>query len=183
MSGFVYAIQNRGSGLVKIGVAVNLERRLAQLQCQSGMPLELLASARHELPRLTEEHLHRLFAGERELGEWFRLSVDQIADLPDLLEMGVDAPKEKPGIHWRLRELLKREGVSVMGLADAMPGETRPSSRRTQLYTITSPDPEKRPKGLDFEFLNAILEGLRSLKGREFAVTELLEYTPDEVAQ
>ena len=82
-------------------------------------------------------------------------------------------------IRWRLRELLKEEGVTVLALAAAMPGENTEKSRQTQLYTIASPNPQKRPKGTDFDFSNAILEGMRRLKGREFSLHELLEYVPD----
>lgn len=83
-------------------------------------------------------------------------------------------------IRWKLKELLDQEGVTVMALSEAMPGDTKPASRRPQLYTITSPDPAKHPKRVEFDFLNSVLGGLKALKQRPFKLSELLEYAPDE---
>ena len=85
-------------------------------------------------------------------------------------------------IRWKLRELLEQEGVTVMQLSENMPSASKPASLRVQLYTITSPDPAKHPKRMEFEFVNSILGGLMLLKGREFNLSDVLEYQVD-VAQ
>ena len=85
-------------------------------------------------------------------------------------------------IRWKLRELLDQEGVTVMALSEVMPGDSKPASRRPQLYTITSTDPAKHPKRVEFDFLNGVLQGLQILKGRTFTLAELLDYQPDPVA-
>lgn len=83
-------------------------------------------------------------------------------------------------IRWKLRELLEREEVSVMQLSEHMPSNSKPESLRVQLYTVTSPDPSKHPKRVEFAFLYSILEGLRSLKERRFELSDLLDYRTEE---
>lgn len=66
----VYVIGTPGSSTVKIGRSINVERRLADIQRMSPVPLEVLWSTPggHEL----ETALHRHFRPYRSHGEWFR---------------------------------------------------------------------------------------------------------------
>ncbi len=68
----VYAIAALGQGLVKLGKAGNVARRLAGLQTASPVPLTLLkvfdGYADEEL------ELHERFAAHRHHGEWFELA-------------------------------------------------------------------------------------------------------------
>lgn len=69
---FVYFIQ--GSGLIKIGVAIDPDGRLRQLQMMSPVPLELLATVKgsYEL----ENQLHKQFDHSRSHGEWFETTTE-----------------------------------------------------------------------------------------------------------
>ncbi len=65
----------RGGSSVKIGFVSDknsLPERLANLQC--GSPLVLSIAGVYEGDRETEQELHRIFAAERYLGEWFHMS-------------------------------------------------------------------------------------------------------------
>lgn len=66
-----YFIEAIGQNLVKIGVAHNVERRLAQLQTACPFDLQILCAIEDDY----EELLHTVFESERVRGEWFRLSV------------------------------------------------------------------------------------------------------------
>ena len=72
---------------------------------------------------------------------------------------------------WRLRELLEAERVTAYALAEKMGGATR----RSTLYTITSPDVNKRPARVGFPLLEDILRGLKELTGKDFSVSDLIE--------
>jgi len=70
----VYIISNMKSGLVKIGVSINPEKRMKSLQCQCGQKLfvwhkTIPINCAYEL----ESMLHRHFAEYRTYGEWFKL--------------------------------------------------------------------------------------------------------------
>lgn len=70
MKGFVYFIQSGGpAGFIKIGTALNVEKRIALLQCGSPETLRLLK----KLPggHALERQLHKHFVHLHHRGEWF----------------------------------------------------------------------------------------------------------------
>lgn len=73
----IYLILDTKNGLIKIGKADNVARRLAQLQTGNASLLLLIASGSggHEL----EGHLHYRLKRLRVRGEWFRLRPWHIA--------------------------------------------------------------------------------------------------------
>jgi hypothetical protein len=74
----VYFIQAADGFPIKIGVSINLMRRLTDLRHASGLHLKVLGVIR-DGTRETEQALHRRFNEGRLVGEWFRPD-------PDLLE-------------------------------------------------------------------------------------------------
>lgn len=66
----VYFIQQGNSGPIKIGRAVDVVARIQALQTASPEPLTLLGVVIYGGPRM-EARLHRMFAADRLLGEWF----------------------------------------------------------------------------------------------------------------
>jgi hypothetical protein len=68
--GFVYFVQGRKGGAVKIGYAVNPQRRLGNMSTGSPVPLRLLAAIPGD--RKLEFDLHRFFGVGRLHGEWFQ---------------------------------------------------------------------------------------------------------------
>lgn len=60
-----------GGGLVKIGRAIDVDKRFRSLECGSPVPLELARVVPGE--RGLECDLHRYFAAYRKHGEWFDL--------------------------------------------------------------------------------------------------------------
>jgi hypothetical protein len=94
----IYLVQSETSGLVKIGYAANVKKRLRLLQTGSADRLRLLRLL--EGGRAEEAGLHRRFAQHRKRGEWFSLPDDVAAgplDLPDLPLPDDGAPKNKGG--------------------------------------------------------------------------------------
>jgi hypothetical protein len=73
-------IIGRGS-FVKIGIAVNVRKRLAMLQTSSPVRLLLLKEWSCENARVTERRLHERFAKFKESGEWFLLPESVLAQL------------------------------------------------------------------------------------------------------
>jgi len=57
------------------------------------------------------------------------------------------------------------------------------ASRRSGLYAITSPDPEKRPRRVTFELLEDVVNALHALTGKRYSVGDLIEFTPDAPAE
>lgn len=95
----IYLIRDTKNGLIKIGKADNVARRLAQLQTGNASPLFLVAvgPGGYEL----EKHLHLRLKGLRVRGEWFKLRPWHIAWLKIVL--GV-----KVAWWWRVLILIKK---------------------------------------------------------------------------
>lgn len=69
----VYFVQIGAGGPVKIGRAVDVEQRIRALQTACPYPLHLRGIAIYGGSRM-EARLHRTFASDRLMGEWFRPS-------------------------------------------------------------------------------------------------------------
>jgi len=69
-NGFAYFVEAMGLNAVKIGSAVDVERRVTQLQV--GCPAELRPLFWQEGGEVRELELHREFAGLHIRGDWFR---------------------------------------------------------------------------------------------------------------
>lgn len=76
MKSDLYFILNPSLGIIKIGIAGNVENRRQSLECGCGVPLEIL----RVVPQGEdlEQELHALFHASRLLGEWFTPTVDLI---------------------------------------------------------------------------------------------------------
>lgn len=98
----VYFIRAEGVGLIKIGAASCIHKRLATLRSMSPVPLELLGVLRIAPRSIIEQMMHGRFAHLRSHGEWFR-------EADDLLEFirseAVEAP-EKPRFSMAERKLV-----------------------------------------------------------------------------
>lgn len=88
---WVYFVEAEGTGLVKIGSAVNVHRRLAEISSGCPVPLKVLAVAQGS--RTREAELHALLLPYRSKGEWFRKSPAMEAVIAAL-----DAPADMEGL-------------------------------------------------------------------------------------
>jgi hypothetical protein len=68
---FLYFIQATLSKRIKIGVAQDVQKRLASLQTGNPEHLELIAYVSIEKSGLTESGVHGMFESSRTRGEWF----------------------------------------------------------------------------------------------------------------
>jgi hypothetical protein len=70
-----------GIGYYKIGITSRTpEKRLKELQTGNALKLELVNVFPTKFNTLFESTLHRTYAIEKESGEWFSLSQDQVKD-------------------------------------------------------------------------------------------------------
>ena len=78
-NGWIYAIREVGTPLIKIGCTANLVRyRLQSLRWQFKIPLETIAQVLVRYRAVQVEHrIHHLLAAERIQGEWFYLHMTQ----------------------------------------------------------------------------------------------------------
>ncbi len=89
-SGSVYLIRAE-NGLYKIGKAVNVAVRLQSLAAAIPMKWEMVHSFRAANHSTAEWRLHKRFADKREVGEWFRLSREDVAYIQALQDFALDA--------------------------------------------------------------------------------------------
>lgn len=73
----VYVLGTPGSNIIKIGRTINLDRRLADIQRMSPVPLAILWT--HPGGSDLEANLHRHFKALRSHGEWFAFQHDPVA--------------------------------------------------------------------------------------------------------
>tara|TARA_R110000803_G_scaffold51016_4_gene105685 strand:- start:6119 stop:6673 length:555 start_codon:yes stop_codon:yes gene_type:complete len=74
---WVYVVYSELTRLTKIGITKDFSNRLSQLECQSGLVLEVVAGvllgAGDEPAILAERALHDYYKDKRKRGEWFDL--------------------------------------------------------------------------------------------------------------
>ena len=84
--GIIYVIQCGNLPYYKIGMTTSgVDSRLASLQTGSPLPLRVLFTRTHYRPVECERFLHDKFKHVRMMGEWFRLSFDELMDLAVIL--------------------------------------------------------------------------------------------------
>jgi hypothetical protein len=83
----IYFIRGESTGLIKIGIATELERRLRDIQAMSPDTLALVRCINGDV--LLERALHESFAVERRHGEWFDSSLRLIAFIDDIADLDV----------------------------------------------------------------------------------------------
>lgn len=71
-SEFVYFVHAPTSDLIKVGIASNMQQRLAALQCGSPEKLVLLGVLPDADAKQAERELHGILRPHRAHGEWFR---------------------------------------------------------------------------------------------------------------
>lgn len=93
----VYLVGVAGhSGVVKIGIASHVKKRVRSLQTSCPFPIKLLKSWMCTDARSLEELLHSKYAKYRQSGEWFHLPDDELTTLlsvealDDFVEWSVD---------------------------------------------------------------------------------------------
>ena len=84
-SACVYVVRLEAD-VVKIGLSANVKQRLNALNKVLPYELEVLYIFDTLHCRRLEIYLHRMFAPKRIRGEWFRLTDDQVAAIPDLVD-------------------------------------------------------------------------------------------------
>ena len=72
---YVYAIREKESGRIKIGISKDPERRMKQLQTGNSQELELVAYKKADNKYKDEKELHLLHSDKKLRGEWFASSV------------------------------------------------------------------------------------------------------------
>jgi len=76
---YVYFIRAGNSGAIKIGMAVNIERRMNTLQTGNAFKLNIIALIpcdTREQALYLEQRLHRCFNSQHIRGEWFQGNID-----------------------------------------------------------------------------------------------------------
>ncbi len=84
--GHVYVILHP-LGYTKIGVATRVKRRVNEIQACSPIQLFVLGSKEVAKSYELEKYLHEEYRDFRTRGEWFKLSVVQIRELLDFLQI------------------------------------------------------------------------------------------------
>lgn len=85
-SDFIYFVQAE-TGQIKIGLALDVGRRLAQIRTISPVPITLLATA--EGGRAKEHQYHQRFAEHRMHGEWFHPHPDILSEIERLAALSL----------------------------------------------------------------------------------------------
>ena len=82
--GFIYVLSFRdmsGERFCKIGMAKNLESRIASIQTSLPFKLKIEMCFYSENMAKTEKEMHAEFSDERVAGEWFRLTDNQLMSI------------------------------------------------------------------------------------------------------
>lgn len=116
----VYFIRAEGSGLAKIGFAVEPWKRLSKIQSDCPWPVTMAGIEPGNVAR--EAELHQRFAAYRERGEWFR----EEGDLAEYLK-GFETPeRQRAGGHKKLKEVAEAAGCTVAHASRFVSGTSDP---------------------------------------------------------
>ena len=83
--GLVYLLQ--AGQHFKIGMTINLDKRLTQIKLQLPFPVTLIHTIQAAHPVQAESHWHRRFASLRLNGEWFALGPTEVNEFKSVSEM------------------------------------------------------------------------------------------------
>lgn len=123
----VYFVTEKGtsSGPVKIGVTIELEKRLSSLQTGHHQELEVIASL--EGGRETEAYLHESLAAHRIRGEWFTRSPEVEAAIERARTTGASAlPLNDPGLPVRKTFSVSQDVEKAQALCRDLIGQVVP---------------------------------------------------------
>jgi hypothetical protein len=89
--GYVYFIQNKTSGLIKIGRTRDIERRVAIFTRLFSFPIDLIQHFKTLNYEMIEKSFHTFYKSKRKYGEWFKLDEQDIEQIlkkafPDHIE-------------------------------------------------------------------------------------------------
>ena len=85
--GYVYLICDSKNEYYKIGVTTgSIEKRIKKLQTGNGTELHIVSWFKSQYPFKLEKLLHAKFCSEREHGEWFSLSTDEVLNFKKICE-------------------------------------------------------------------------------------------------
>lgn len=90
MTQYLYLIlckADRDDGLYKIGIANDVESRLAQLQTGSPFELEIMECYEFGNSEIAERAIHQAYAKDRFRGEWFKLGFSAVEKFRKLCDM------------------------------------------------------------------------------------------------
>lgn len=79
--GYVYFVKNGDSGLVKIGKAYDMSKRIKGLMTSFGKSAFVCGFIYSDNYSEIEISIHKFFAEKRQSGEWFDLSTDEINEI------------------------------------------------------------------------------------------------------
>ena len=104
---FVYLFCDPAQDLFKIGVTKNLySKRMKQLQTGNGTELHLVSYYETFYPYRIERFLHNKFHNKQQLGEWFRLDINDIVSFKETckeFEQLIEIMKDNPFFTKNLR--------------------------------------------------------------------------------
>ena len=121
--GFVYVIQC--NEFTKIGVAENVDTRMAYLQVGNPYELKLLKAFPSRQPVVDEEKLQRRFGRYHIRGEWFRLPATLLRGLlrlDDLMNVHADAAKVRHQLPSARRTSRTKDAPTVRGFQSRLRG-------------------------------------------------------------
>lgn len=92
---FLYVIKNDITGIYKIGITNNYEQRMIEIRNATGSPISLIILVIYDSPidagSIWVEHfLHNYFREKRTFGEWFKLSIKDIASIRSFFNYELD---------------------------------------------------------------------------------------------
>lgn len=124
--GYIYLIQVVGTDKFKIGRAINVPNRLRALQTGSPLKIRYVYHAYVKNANLCEMELHNKFSNQREIGEWFTLTPEDIKSCILLMRLAqLSESHELPPNQKVETEIFLSSSFPVMDAAPTCPIEQR----------------------------------------------------------
>ena len=95
LPGFIYLVQAVGTDKFKIGKATDVIKRIRGLQTGSPLKVRYVYHAYVQNANLCEMELHNKFSNQREIGEWFALTPEDVRFCILLMRLVQEAEPQK----------------------------------------------------------------------------------------
>lgn len=91
--GFLYLIRDEFTAYIKIGISLNPNKRIKELQTGNSNQLTLLYSIQTEYYMKLESTLHRHYKYLNITNEWFDLSINELNEIESVIDKYIKSMK------------------------------------------------------------------------------------------
>jgi hypothetical protein len=189
-SSHLYIVESEG--YVKIGIASDVDKRMASLNASSPMEVKLLKYYKTDSAAEVENHLHKRYAKHNHKFEWFTFTEDEKAELINYIEVIVAKSSEEV-ISATYTQKRKKSGITLEDVKEVVPVDEDYARVYTALRAkvgasnlhVSINTPSKLQEAIKDKWDNEVKSGsctLKAAKTKDIKAVDLIMYNGKEAS-